>query len=27
NIKLGKTSYSAFLSQLANQYASCLKGD
>ena len=27
NIKLGKTSYSAFLNQLANQYASCLKGD
>ena len=27
NIKLGKTSYSEFLSQLANQYASCLKGD
>ena len=27
NIKLGKTSYSAFLKQLANQYASCLKGD
>lgn len=27
NIKLGKTSYSAFLSQLANQYANCLKGD
>lgn len=27
NIKLGKTSYSAFLSQLANQYVSCLKGD
>lgn len=27
NIKLDKTSYSAFLSQLANQYASCLKGD
>ncbi|MGQ7171609.1 hypothetical protein ACUOCP_37215, partial [Escherichia sp. R-CC3] len=25
--KLGKTSYSEFLSQLANQYASCLKGD
>ena len=27
NIKLGKTSYSEFLNQLANQYASCLKGD
>ncbi|WP_146050894.1 zinc ABC transporter substrate-binding protein ZnuA [Citrobacter amalonaticus] len=27
NIKLGKTSYPAFLTQLANQYASCLKGD
>jgi zinc transport system substrate-binding protein len=27
NIQLGKTSYMAFLSQLANQYASCLKGD
>jgi zinc transport system substrate-binding protein len=27
NIKLGKTSYSSFLNQLANQYASCLKGD
>ena len=27
SIKLGKTSYSAFLNQLANQYASCLKGD
>ncbi|WP_162383569.1 zinc ABC transporter substrate-binding protein ZnuA [Citrobacter sp. NCU1] len=26
-ITLGKTSYSAFLTQLANQYASCLKGD
>ncbi|HHU7369328.1 TPA: hypothetical protein ACUK09_005124, partial [Escherichia coli] len=24
---LGKTSYSEFLNQLANQYASCLKGD
>ncbi|MGS6557071.1 hypothetical protein ACUWFG_34525, partial [Escherichia coli] len=23
----GKTSYSEFLNQLANQYASCLKGD
>ncbi|EHG5998499.1 TPA: zinc ABC transporter substrate-binding protein ZnuA [Escherichia fergusonii] len=27
NIKLGKTSYSAFLTQVANQYASCLKGE
>lgn len=27
HIALGKTSYSAFLTQLANQYASCLKGD
>lgn len=26
-IALGKTSYSAFLTQLANQYATCLKGD
>jgi zinc transport system substrate-binding protein len=24
---LSKASYSQFLSQLANQYASCLKGD
>ncbi|MDU2941600.1 MAG: zinc ABC transporter substrate-binding protein ZnuA [Enterobacteriaceae bacterium] len=27
SIKLGKESYSQFLTQLANQYASCLKGD
>ena len=27
NIQLSKASYSQFLSQLANQYASCLKGD
>ncbi|MEA0983831.1 metal ABC transporter solute-binding protein, Zn/Mn family, partial [Salmonella enterica] len=27
NIKLGKTSYSAYLSQLANQYENCMKGD
>jgi len=27
NIQLGKASYSAFLTQLANQYSSCLKGD
>lgn len=27
NIQLGKASYSQFLSQLANHYASCLKGD
>jgi len=26
-VKLGKDSYSDFLTQLANQYASCLKGD
>ncbi|MEW5562180.1 zinc ABC transporter substrate-binding protein ZnuA [Enterobacter asburiae] len=27
NIQLGKASYPAFLTQLANQYSSCLKGD
>ena len=27
NIQLSKASYSQFLTQLANQYASCLKGD
>ncbi|MNY34740.1 High-affinity zinc uptake system protein ZnuA precursor [compost metagenome] len=27
NITLSKTSYLQFLSQLANQYSSCLKGD
>ncbi len=27
NIQLGKASYSAFLTQLANQYSSCLKGE
>jgi zinc transport system substrate-binding protein len=27
DIKLGKDSYMQFLSGLANQYASCLKGD
>jgi zinc transport system substrate-binding protein len=27
SIQLGKTSYTQFLTQLANQYASCLKGD
>ncbi|WHP29710.1 zinc ABC transporter substrate-binding protein ZnuA [Trabulsiella odontotermitis] len=27
SITLGKTSYAQFLTQLANQYASCLKGD
>ncbi|MFP2239889.1 zinc ABC transporter substrate-binding protein ZnuA [Pseudescherichia vulneris] len=27
DIPLGKASYSAFLTQLANQYSSCLKGD
>ena len=27
SIKLGKESYSQFLAQLSNQYASCLKGD
>lgn len=27
NIPLGKASYPAFLTQLANQYSSCLKGD
>jgi zinc transport system substrate-binding protein len=27
NIQLSKASYSQFLSQLGNQYASCLKGD
>lgn len=27
SIKLGKESYSQFLTQLANQYSSCLKGD
>ncbi|VTP69760.1 High-affinity zinc uptake system protein znuA precursor [Leclercia adecarboxylata] len=27
SIQLSKASYSQFLSQLANQYASCLKGD
>ncbi|MGP4880923.1 hypothetical protein ACTXQV_55495, partial [Klebsiella pneumoniae] len=26
-ITLGKTSYPQFLTQLANQYSSCLKGD
>ncbi|MGF7449982.1 zinc ABC transporter substrate-binding protein ZnuA, partial [Klebsiella michiganensis] len=26
-IKLGKESYSQFLSQMANQYSSCLKGE
>ncbi|WP_312311450.1 zinc ABC transporter substrate-binding protein ZnuA [Atlantibacter sp.] len=27
DVKLGKNSYSEFLTRLANQYASCLKGD
>ncbi|PLM42850.1 zinc ABC transporter substrate-binding protein, partial [Klebsiella michiganensis] len=26
-IKLGKESYPQFLSQMANQYSSCLKGE